>query len=216
MKNLTLNIVEINERKLFYLTKYYYFDMNLVGDKPTFLLIGAYTVRILKKMLSLYPEAKIVIYEAEPSVYQEFSQIPFDGDVKFVRKALSRKDETIEIFKYSEEEASSVFKIGRRKPKAVNTVEGQTLSTILNEHGIEKLDCLLMNCEGGELFALEQIASDASLRSKISQVVTCYHDDHTNVYTTEVKEEYHNNMLKTHEVFDSRRGKINYYLYNPR
>lgn len=206
--------ITVGDRDLYYLTKYYYFDQKFVRkENPTFLMVGAYTKRVIQYIQSLYPTAKILIYEAEPSVHASFVSLNLPGDVTFIRKALSRTNETIEIYKYAEEEASSVFKIGRRKPRAVNTVEGQTLKTILDENGIDHLDCLLMNCEGAELFALEQIADDAGLRDRISQVCTCYHDDHTNVYSTDEKNRVHSLMEKTHDVYDSFRGKIHYYLY---
>jgi len=202
------------KENLNYLTKYYFFDEEAVkSETPVFVMIGAYTERVIKNVLKKFPTAKIIVYEAEPGVYARVSTVKYDGDVKFHNEALNDADSDITIYRYAEELANSTFKVGKKKPKEENVVKGKKLSTILKDNGLDHVDVLLMNCEGAEIYALKELLSDSGLRSKIDQICTCYHDEHAHLYPIALKEEIHGEMKQHYEVIDNRDGKVVYYLY---
>jgi FkbM family methyltransferase len=100
-------------------------------------------------------------------------------------RALAEKDGPMPFYRYAHEQWHSGFPRHRTESlelQETTTVQGRTLRSLLSEIGVEQCDLLLLNCEGAEIFALEQLAGDPALRDHVTQISCGAHFSHVKIY----------------------------------
>ena len=72
------------------------------------------------------------------------------------------------------------------KLERTEQVYGATLSHLMDWMRVETCDLLLINAEGGEILAMEQLCTNAKLRERVTQFCTSGHFQHVHIYPKEV------------------------------
>lgn len=161
------------------LTRYYFLDDKAMPDEPRVLHIGG-DPGTKARLLQRWPAARVVTVDANPL-------LPAD-----MHGALAHDNAIVTLHVMANRGASSLWPMHEASGQTcVDTIpiRGGTLGTLIAQSGLETLDLLLMNCEGAELIAFEQLAASPELRAKVPQICAALHWCHYAVYTREEVEE---------------------------
>lgn len=143
--------------------------------------VGAFTVMAANQV----KQGKIIAVEPVSGNFQMLSQnIAMNGmkNVSLIQKAVGGQEGEMEIFS-SGSQSSLYWGEGLKKEK----VQLTTLAKVLDEHGIDKVDLLKMDCEGAEFDILLQ-SGDETLK-KIRTIVMEYHNVSTGKNVMKLKAE---------------------------
>ena len=175
-----------------HLNPFQFFDADAIAtDAPVMVQIGDLTGETAGAFLSLYPAGRAVVVEADPDNYATLLANKAQG-IETVHAALAETDGPIAIHRYRKATASSVFPlhdITGEPLRGSATVAGYTLRSLLALCRLDRVDLLLMNCEGAELYALREIAADAWLSQRIGQLCVAMHDRAHHIYARQAGEE---------------------------
>ena len=98
----------------------------------------------------------------------------------------------------------------------VTTVTGMTLTSLLDWVDMKVCDLLLLNCEGGEIFALRQLVASPELRARVTQVCTSFHCSHVKLYPESWRNGLLELMAQWYEIQTGKFEPIPYYLFSQR
>ena len=194
---------------------YFFFDKDKIPDVPVIVEVGAYSLHEIQPLSARYPYSRIVVVEASPTCCQNLKpHLHLFQNLSVYNVALASADEDVRINEYKEGwDANSIYDRKAEGLVPVNSpvVPGRTLKSILDMCVITDLDLLLLNCEGGEVFALEQLLADAALRSRVNQISLSFHCDHVKIYSASVRD---NLLSQIAEYYDITKGtdEVGYYL----
>ena len=146
-------------------------------DAPSVMIVGEDNGDLARRVLELRPRAQIVLVEPDP---QNFAAMEADAPagVRCVHAALSRIDGPATLHRRTRTTAHSLYRVPRGTNKAAAgdvVVPGRQLKSLLVELKWQRLDLLLLNCEGGELFTCREIANDPTLPSMVRQICASFH-----------------------------------------
>lgn len=206
------------------LSKFYFCEPEDFRDTPAAVLIGAYhRGQELPRLIEINPDIKIFIYEAEPSIFNRVAshliddvasgKLPAEAKITLVNAAIADSIKPVAIYKYKQEEASSMIEVKGKPIEAKTTVNGVTLRAILDQHKLDKVDYLLMNCEGGELYAISQLLAQPDLPNKFPQICTSFHCDHVHLYPKEVKDSLLDGLADIYRTTLGSEKKVQHYLF---
>lgn len=163
---------------------FFYDAARVDGGLPALCEIGVFTWTCALAFLKDHPTARIGLVEPDPVNFAKLLPKQIKG-ATLLQAALTDHDGTIPFYRYGHEQWHSSFPrhINEGMPLVAEiAVEGYTLPSILNRCEIGTCDVLLLNCEGAEIYALQQLISDPTLRARVPQVCTSFHCDHIHVY----------------------------------
>lgn len=193
--------------KLTYLNNYHFFNETIMPEKPTVVQIGLMGAGHLKNLIAKYPDAEVHALEADPQNSDAMMDETEDLGVHLWDGALTAKCVETTLYQYKHGVSSSVFprhEITPKNPdygklKSSVKVDGTTLTQFFKDIRVKYVDLLIMNCEGAELFALNEIIKKKTLREKIAQICVSFHSPR--IYTQEERDNVIAGLLDTHHHF---------------
>jgi len=204
------------ESNLVYLTKRYFFDINLMSSKPVILTVGAFKPKLVAKLVEMFPKCKIILYEADPFIFNHITSMSLPVNMKVINEAITDENKEVTIYRYKQTCDNSLYPLHEYLGKRLvdkNIVTGKTLATVLDEHNIKKLDYLLLNCEGCELAILRHIVENKKLTGKVVQICTSFHCTHCRIYPVEERDKILESLEKTHDIILGKDDKVRHYLF---
>jgi FkbM family methyltransferase len=151
----------------------FFCDLTRVPAAPIVMEIGAFSNATYTQVKTLFPDATYIAVEAVHANYKALRRALPKG-TPVLHGALAEADEPVELRIYNSRNAHSMFE--RTKTQlGTETVQGYTLHNLLKRCKLDHVDLLLMNCEGAERFALQQLVAEPTLISRIGQICTDLH-----------------------------------------
>jgi len=173
---------------IIYLDDYHFINSNILSEDPIVVKVGIVGWIDMFKMRELYPKAWIIGYEPDPDNFRNDAVVDIPSN-KFYCKAVGI-DGHFELNRFTNCVSNSSFERHKYDPNCVLkdkiTVDSVSLRTVFAENDISRIDVLILNCEGGELDILPQLADDL-IREKIGQICVSFHDPR--IYPTEKRRE---------------------------
>ena len=172
--------------------EYFFFDRDLIDTNPypTMMEIGAFSGTMAERFWGFYPNSKMVVVEADAENFvrllKSCRELKLERpNVLTLHYALAAVDGPVTLYRYTSRNSHSLFQ-RKRTPAAQSqvVVEGKCLTSLLEKAGIYQLDLLLLNCEGAELFALQDLLDSSELREQIPQI--CVGSHRSKIYRTPV------------------------------
>lgn len=169
------------------LDDYHFLDSDrITRPNPVMLEVGAFSGDLAFEFLRNYPAGRVIVYEADATNFASLRKsVNEDSRITLHYAALAGRNGTIHFNTYMDRAANSLFdrncddELLRRR----YVVPCTTLAAALEVNRLADLDFLLLNCEGGELFALDELAGPlADVRDTISQVCVSFHCLHSRMY----------------------------------
>lgn len=201
---------------MIYLGPYFFYDAALLSDRPTMVEIGVFTVEKADRFVAAHPGGRAILVEPDPANFATLARRASGTPHAIWNLALAKNDGPMPFHRYGHEQWHSTFNRheceGMRLVETV-TVNGTTLDSLLGQTCMRQCDLLLMNCEGAEIFALEQICNDAALRSDVPQICTSFHCDHIHIYPPEVRDDLLQRMGRYYDITVGTFKPIPYYLF---
>lgn len=171
------------------LNAYYEYDPRLLTLAPMAVHVGVLNLSVENRLLALEPGVqRILCCEASERNYQGLLRANPNGRIAVRRVCLWKENGTAVLNLMRAGSANSVFTPDEKHLAwryGSEPVPAKTLQSILDDEGIECVGLLLLNCEGGEVFALEQLAANEALSSCVLQVSTAWHYKHSVLYSDE-------------------------------
>lgn len=201
---------------MIYLDDYFFYDPALIGDRPTMVEIGVFTVEKAERFAAAHPGAVVHLVEPDPVNFQALARRAAGRTFLCWNLALSAVNGAMPFYRYGHEQWHSGFARHEREGmKLVETVTatGRTLKLMLNILGVSRCDLLLLNCEGGEIAALEQLAADEALRARVPQICTSFHCDHIHIYPPAVRDDLLRRLGQWYDIRVGTFRAIPYYLF---
>ena len=190
--------------KLTYLNEYHFFNETIMPDNPMVVQIGLMGADHLKNLRAKYPGAEIHALEADPQNSDDMMGDAEALEIHLWEGALSQKSVEGTLYQYKSGVASSLFPRHEITPdnpeygklRSSVKVDGTTLMQFFKDIRVKYVDLLIMNCEGAELFALNEIIKKKTLREKIAQICVSFHSPR--IYTQEERDNVIAGLLDTH------------------
>jgi len=147
------------------------YDVDTTGDVDIIFDVGA-NAGIVSIFFALkYPRARIFSVEASPRIFRVLEkntkQFPH---IKLINCAVTGENKkTLTFHEYeNKSESSSLFNRGEGMHKY--TIEGKTLSTIMDEHGLDFIDILKFDIEGSEWDAFNSFGTSSKVGCLVGEV----------------------------------------------
>lgn len=163
--------------KLIPIGKWFRFNPELVYKESTVVEIGAFDLEFADIILEHWPGCDYYVFEADYVNYNSLVAENKNNAVLPIHAAIAEHSGVVQFHRYNTKTASSLFKpdpIERERHKVIETNEVQsfTLKDIIDRVG--DIDLLLLNCEGGELYALRPLFEDG-LAKHVRQIGVSFH-----------------------------------------
>lgn len=162
--------------KLTYLDDYHYFDASSISPAPRIIHVGIKGLVALKKARELFPQAKLEGYEPDPKNFNGVVNTAKDLNVKMTQKALGDCLGHVTLYRYTNEVSHSCFPRHEKDPNCVLVGSVKVPVTVLSYivQGTA-VDLLILNCEGGELYAMRDLIKSPALRGLVKQICVSFH-----------------------------------------
>lgn len=106
-----------------------------------------------------HPHARIVAVEADPRTYERLQRnVGGLPDVTLLHRAVAGADEPVRFYPSTESIGSSM--VERRSSLAPVEIPGSTIPSLMREAGVDRIDLMKMDIEGGEFEALRATPMD--------------------------------------------------------
>lgn len=159
--------------------KWHFFDADLMPERPVIVHAGLAFIDPIREIWQLYPKARMIALEPQSKNFRDMVTLAVEENIPVClhRLALASDNGRFLLNVYESKQAHSLFPKHRFKKRYGEPREemcfGITLAQLLDLVG-EPINLLVMNCEGGELYAFEQL-QDPAVRSVISQICVAFH-----------------------------------------
>lgn len=160
--------------ELVYLDPYHFFNRTIMPDKPVIVKVGVCGTADLEMAGRLYPEARIIGYEADPLNYRKQNDACM---TVFYGNAVGEQ-KTVKLYRFANSVSHSIYPRHTYDAncKLLNTIEVASISIDMVMKNIESaIDLLILNCEGGELPILQSLHNKET-RDRIAQICVSFHD----------------------------------------
>ena len=192
---------------------YMFYDEALMPKRPTVLHIGAYNLAFARTLANRHPLARLILYEADPLLADYMRQDdPMPPNVTIWNAALTAETGKVNFYRHNTPTAGSLF---ANCPGQVDSgkvrVAGKSFVQILADNFLERVDLLMLNCEGAEIYALKAILKHPKLADVIRQMCVSFHCGHIAIYDPAVRDVLLRRMGVRYRVVPGDAG-MNYYL----
>lgn len=168
------------------LDDYHFLDSDrITRPNPVMLEVGAFSGDLAFEFLRNYPAGRVIVYEADTVNFVSLQKSVWDDSrITLHHAALAGRTGTIRFNRYADRAANSIFDraCDNETLRRREVVTCTTLAAALEVNRLADLDFLLLNCEGGELFALDELIANPDVRDTISQVCVSFHCLHSKMY----------------------------------
>ena len=157
-----------------------------------------------------HPGCRLEGYECNPDnfkVLQKNNNLP---NLKVFEKAIGWETGKIKLFEYEYPAWHSIYpkhKFDKRKLVSEIQVDAITIDNLITE----KVDLLLLNCEGCEIAVMDSIVKNETLRNNIVQLSTSFHDG--KCYDNVTKQKILLLMEQYYNVHVNNSNEVTYYLF---
>ena len=173
---------------IIYLDDYHLINANILPQDPIVVKVGIVGWADMIKLKDLYPMARIIGYEPDPDNFA--NDIKAENPANKVYCKAVGIDGHFDLCRFTNSVSNSSFERHKYDPNCVLkdmiTVDSVSLETVIKENDLSRIDILILNCEGGELDIMPQLANDL-LREKIGQICVSFHDPR--IYLTQKRRE---------------------------
>ena len=192
---------------------YMFYDEALMPKRPTVLHIGAYNLAFARTLANRHPLARLILYEADPLLCDYMREDdPMPPNVTIWNAALTAETGKVNFYRHGTPTSGSLFsKCEGQVDRESVRVAGKSFTEILAENFLERVDLLLLNCEGAEIYALKAILKHPKLADVVRQICVSFHCGHISVYEPEVRDVLLRKMAGRYRVVPGHEG-MNYYL----
>jgi FkbM family methyltransferase len=192
--------------KFTYLNESHFINESILKDVPSLIKIGIIGILDLIKFKKLYPESKIITYEADEYNYLYNSKIiEHNNTVTTAYNKAVGKTGLIPFYIFKNPQSNSIYPRHTLSNKCVLlksvNINSINIEQVFNENNLEYLDVLILNCEGGEIPILLDIINK-KLFNKIGQICVAFHDPR--IYPTENKKNIINKLKNHYNVFQGK------------
>ncbi len=160
------------------------FDGIDLTDNSIIVEIGTGTGRYSLEAWRRFKTHDIHAIEPARKTYRVLQQKTRGTPIRIHNVAISRDDGQRDFHEYTNSSSDSLF--DRHSPSSKHFQRGRelesvypvrtcTLLTFLYENKIDKVDLLIMNCEGAEIDILEQVAGSGRLQESIQRLSVDFH-----------------------------------------
>ncbi|HUW99407.1 MAG TPA: FkbM family methyltransferase [Phycisphaerae bacterium] len=195
---------------LTYIDQYYGYAADLMGQAPCVIEVGTSSLHATAALRKTWPLGRYALFEADPGAYAHLAALDLPDGVTAHHAALADADGQARFHRSKRASANSLFK-GVATDETV-TVEGVRLSTMMGVAGFEMLDLLLLNCEGGEVYALAELVKRPELTERVKQVCVSFHCDHVHHYPPVLRDVLLDALRWAYEVTPLRSREYDYWL----
>ena len=191
--------------KIVTLDGYLFFNSELLSNKPIFVEIGSFTGNNANKLTLDYTESKIIIYEASKSNFNKLLKST-NNRIKLINKAISNFIGYQQFYDYETPSSNSLYDRTKEGKKITETYKVNVINIeeVFKENNLNKIDVLLLNCEGSEREILKDIL-DKNLN--IKQICLSFHPK---IYE---KNEIKILLDKAYEKYKIIKGNEKYHYY---
>ena len=160
--------------KIIYLNNYHYFNETIIPENPVMVQVGVADGVTVTEFAMKYPSSKIYLYEADPNRDMVVNR----EDTVFINKAVCGNNRPVNFHVYKNKVSSSMiprheFDDNCELVESVK-VKGVTINQVMKENKLDRIDLLVLNCEGAELFILDDIIKK-KVGEKIAQICVSFH-----------------------------------------
>jgi len=186
--------------ELVYLDPYHFFNRTIMPKNPTIMKVGVCgTTADLVMAKRMYPESKVIGYEADPNNYKAMQPSTKGCVDSFINQAISVNPSII-LHRFTNSVSHSVYPRHEKEPNCVFVdkieIPAVTLLTAMKDRNIDRISLLVLNCEGAELEIMRML-KDEELRSRIDQICVSFHnpriysDERMEKFVSPVRQHYH-------------------------
>jgi FkbM family methyltransferase len=141
------------------------------GDVTVIFDVGASDGRVTKRYRALFDAARLICFEPDEARARSIGELRL-GKVEVVRKALADTEGTAHFYVNADPDTSSLlpsvptggYVDQYTSPSGITSVVTTTLDAYCKAHGIDRIDILKLDIQGGELAALRGAVSLLSTR----------------------------------------------------
>ena len=159
--------------------RYYFYDETLISPEAIMVEVGAFSADRAAWWRQEYPRGRVWLVECEPVNFAELRAATARmSGVHIAEVALAPKDGPVHLYRYHNRHCHSL--IDRDLPEARGQIDsigvgGMTLETLLDTIRLDRIDLLLLNIEGGELWVAEELSVNIDVRRRVPQICTALH-----------------------------------------
>jgi len=199
---------------IIFLDEYFLFKPSLITRKPSMMEIGVFTVNKADRFAKLYPQGRVALVEPDPGNFETLKRNAAGKTHELYELALTEEDGPAPFYRYGHEQWHSSTPRPDMEAVMVTTVTGMTLTSLLDWVDMKVCDLLLLNCEGGEIFALRQLVASPELRGRVTQICTSFHCSHVKLYPESWRDGLLELMAQWYEIQTGKFLPIPYYLFS--
>lgn len=183
---------------MFMLDKNEFVDPALLPKHPIFLIIGDFETATARSALRRYPKGRVIIYEAsrrnfgmlQKAIMKTHAKLGRTSGIVAHQKAVTGVDSTVTFNEYATPKADSVFKRKGREFVREYQVASVSIATVLSENNIDRIDAMIVNCEGAELGIMDELIANPQL--PVKQICLSFHE--RKIYPEGARELYTKSM----------------------
>jgi FkbM family methyltransferase len=178
-------------------------------------IVGARDMHLADGFRNIHSKATIHVVEADPMAIEKLTKMNRSKLTTLHGVALAGADGPVTLYRMTSPSASSLHPMHTVTDKKLDsevTVPGVCLHTLLQNIKLKTVDLLVLNCEGAEISALEQIAALAGFPDRVRQICVSFHIDHYPVYPVERMNEVLESLNEWYNVRPLRSKVFHYYL----
>lgn len=192
---------------LIYLDEFHFVNESILPEDPSLVKVGVVGQGDIEAFQKLRDTSFCIGYEADDRNFQkELNKSLFD---RFYHMAVGIDGEVM-LHRFKNTVSNSTFP---RHTYDVNCklvdsvpVKSVSIKNVLKDNDLSKLDVLILNCEGGELPILRDLA-DKDIRDRIGQICVSFHDPR--IYPTKEKNKVMDLLCEYYHIIQ---GKPNSYI----
>jgi FkbM family methyltransferase len=196
---------------------HFFYNPHILPQNPIIVEVGSFTGKNGISLLSRFPESTIVIYEASSDNFKLLSNSLNEyPQISIHNKAITGFVGEITLYEFEGAVgSSSIYERPeiqkKRKLHKQYPVRCIDLYQALVENKIEKIDLLLLNCEGSETQILKSISGRPDLMKKIQQICVSFHDGR--IYPSAIKDKYIQSLKQYYTVISNDDERLEYVLF---
>jgi len=193
---------------------YHFYVPAALPGAPTILHIGAYPGNCAHTLRARYPRARIIAVEVDPANLNGLRKRVAQDSVDVHTIAVGDHDGSALLYQCDNDTAHTIFNNERTDLpfRSKVPVKMRRFSTMCAQLGLSDIDLLLLNCEGAELYALQEICRGLAVR--IGQMCVAWHCwAHHALYQRACRDDIIRSLCASYTIIDSPYRPIHWTLF---